>query len=254
MSYQRSFVSRVRNLTARSARGAFSLVLPKSKALSLEFWAGQVAGTMEPELLHLRGFCRCSRGQAAVDIGANKGFYTYALSKIYRHVYAFEPNDGVSWRIGAYNKGKVTLTQCALSSEGGEATLYIPYIGKRENSGWASLGVEHAQSANSGQMRSVCVPLRALDSFALEDISFIKIDVEGWELSVLEGAVSTIRKWRPTILIEVRSQNRAATDQYFAVLDYEGFQLHDIVKVKGSDDNVIYIPKEKVPAFAEGRS
>ncbi len=46
------------------------------------------------------------------------------------------------------------------------------------------------------------IQVRTIDSFALADASFIKIDVEGYELPVLEGASETINRCRPLILLE----------------------------------------------------
>jgi hypothetical protein len=46
--------------------------------------------------------------------------------------------------------------------------------------------------------------LRSIDSFAFSNVSFIKIDVEGYEDEVLEGARLTIARHRPVIMIEIQ--------------------------------------------------
>jgi len=50
---------------------------------------------------------------------------------------------------------------------------------------------------------AVEVPLRTLDSFDFKDVSFVKIDVEGSELEVLEGGRRTISRDRPHLLVEL---------------------------------------------------
>jgi FkbM family methyltransferase len=47
------------------------------------------------------------------------------------------------------------------------------------------------------------VPLRTLDCYSLEDLSFVKIDVEGHEVEFLRGAAHLIRRERPHLLVEV---------------------------------------------------
>ena len=44
---------------------------------------------------------------------------------------------------------------------------------------------------------------KRLDEYDFHDISFIKIDVEGFELEVVEGARETLRRERPTLLVEI---------------------------------------------------
>lgn len=76
------------------------------------------------------------------------------------------------------------------------------------------------QNANAGMAALVPgddVPVVTLDSFNLQDVSFIKIDAEGWECDVLEGARDTITRCRPVMLIEVnesalRAQGRSPAE------------------------------------------
>ena len=53
--------------------------------------------------------------------------------------------------------------------------------------------------------------LRALDGFGFERVSLLKIDVEGYENEVLEGAVDTIRRNRPVVVIEIAGGEDYAT-------------------------------------------
>jgi FkbM family methyltransferase len=72
--------------------------------------------------------------------------------------------------------------------------------------------------------RLVEVPLKMLDSvieeLGLERVDAIKIDVEGAEIQVLKGAVNTIRRFKPFIVIEVRNRNINGFEQTMESLRY----------------------------------
>jgi hypothetical protein len=55
------------------------------------------------------------------------------------------------------------------------------------------------------------VPVRTLDEFSIDPVGFIKIDVEGHELEVLAGGMTTIAANLPALLIEVEEQHRAGS-------------------------------------------
>ena len=53
--------------------------------------------------------------------------------------------------------------------------------------------------------------MRTLDSFAVESVDFIKIDCEGYEDRVIEGASDTIKRCRPTIIVEQKQHIMSQT-------------------------------------------
>ena len=61
---------------------------------------------------------------------------------------------------------------------------------------------------------------RTIDSFGFDNISAIKIDVEGHTAQVLMGAKKTIRKVHPVIFVEIREKNREAVVSIFDELGY----------------------------------
>jgi hypothetical protein len=61
---------------------------------------------------------------------------------------------------------------------------------------------------------------RTLDSFNLEKVDILKIDVEGFECDVVEGAFNTISKHKPKIIIETHgSKSRENAQNFLALLD-----------------------------------
>ena len=62
------------------------------------------------------------------------------------------------------------------------------------------------------------VPLKRLDEYALEQVDFVKVDVEGYERFVLEGARDTLLRCRPLVLIEQKPfSERYGVAQYDAL-------------------------------------
>jgi FkbM family methyltransferase len=120
--------------------------------------------------------------RTAVDIGCRVGEYSRYLQHHFARTYAFDPN---LWKGFASNVdlSKVTHFNCALGDEPGTIEMH----------GGTHRLVE-------GKMKTV--PVHLLDEFELEDVDYMKIDVEGFERKVLMGGVKTIEKYRPLIVIE----------------------------------------------------
>jgi len=154
----------------------------------------------------------------AVDAGANKGVYTYWLERLAHHVHAYEPNPKMFTILKRGVGAKATVHRAALSDQAGDFALRIPKTsqGRYSNQG-ASLN-HHKVGENYGE---VMVETRCLDAESLGPIGFIKIDVEGHEMAVLDGARATLQRDRPTLLIEMEQQHtgRAIEDDIKRVTD-----------------------------------
>jgi hypothetical protein len=95
--------------------------------------------------------------------------------------------------------------------------------------------------------REIKVEVATLDSFDLTDVAFLKIDVEGHELSVLKGSVETIARSHPNLLVEVEESRvpgcfQAVVD-FFASIHYDGFwfdgqQMNSIKNFRPEDQQV----------------
>ena len=163
----------------------------------------------------------------AIDIGGNRGVYAYQLWRLGASVEVFEPNPICfsvleSWAVG---KPGVHLHSVALSSRAGSANLHIPIDGA---------GVEHDASASIeqtgfAQTRDQLVSLQTLDSYRFENVALIKIDVEGHEYAVLDGASATLTSSRPALLVEIeqRHSGRPISEVFDKVQSYgyQGFFL-----------------------------
>jgi len=151
----------------------------------------------EPELgilAHLVG-----RGGTAIDAGAHRGLYSYQFSRLCDQVLAFEPNPDFAFFARRALPRNVIVHQLALGSETGSGTLRVLISnGVAHHSGGSLIGpIEQGTTANYP------VEIRTVDSFLVRDLKIIKIDVEGMELAVLEGARTTIARERPILIVEL---------------------------------------------------
>ena len=151
-------------------------------------------------------------GDFVFDLGANFGLFTRFLSEsvgAQGRVFSFEPT-GDMFGVLSNNCSRLGLSnthlfRTALSDHSGVSEMRIPV---REdgtlNHYEASLAAVGGSSASS---KTVSVETRTFDDFCtdhlIDRVDFIKCDVEGHELEVLEGARRTLLHHRPTLLIEV---------------------------------------------------
>lgn len=134
----------------------------------------------------------CNSFVNAIDVGAHVGTWAVDLQKTFHHVYAFEPVEEHRLCLEKnVDLSKVTIYPYALGDKEGEVTLSQAEEG---NSGTVSI-------TEGGKYSS---KVMTLDSFGLEDIDYIKVDVEGYELQFLKGAVETIKANKPIINIEIK--------------------------------------------------
>ncbi len=143
-------------------------------------------------------------GTEILDIGANIGYNTMMFSD-YGPVVSFEPAFHkiveLNVKSNALRYG-VQVIPCALSDEKTVSTIHIPSRGCESNTlvnyGGASFNL--GDDMRGEGINAYC---ERLDDIYTGTPSFIKIDVEGHELKVLKGAEQTLRKHKPTVLIEI---------------------------------------------------
>ena len=161
----------------------------------------------EPELRELPRLV--APGSLAIDVGAHFGMYAHALARLVGKsgkVIAVEPvaEDAAFLREAVRQlRLPVTVCECALSAKNGEAELHVPVLHGKEKTALASLEVHDA----GGETRTVVT--KTLDDLLEGEtlpVSFVKIDVEGHESAVLEGARETIANHKPNLLIEIEGR------------------------------------------------
>jgi len=148
-------------------------------------------------------------GMTALDIGAHHGLYTLLTSKLVGpkgRVYAFEPSPrerkALRWNVGLNRCKNVVVEGLALGNEEGEGSLYVV---DGHETGCNSLKPPALPGATSPVAVRVSSLDQWLETHKVKTVDFIKLDVEGGELSVLQGAQKLLeRRPRPVILAEVQ--------------------------------------------------
>ncbi len=162
-------------------------------------------------------------GAVCVDIGAAGGIYTLALSRLAGPtgmVHSVEPLSFANRHVARLLKvGRATNVRqhpVALGAESGAEIMSVPvgrfgmvtgrsFLDRR--TGGPDPNVEFAKKL------SVQVTVETLDRLCeqegIDRLDFVKIDVEGAELQVLEGGRDVIEKFRPAILVEIEARHAA---------------------------------------------
>lgn len=136
----------------------------------------------------------CREFRSALDVGCHVGLWSLHLASRFEHVDAFEPmpahRECFVENVKAFN---VTLHPVALGDKESDVRM-TTYAG---NSG-------HSHVADVGD---IVAQMRTLDSYKFTDVDFLKIDTEGFELQVLRGAVDTLVRCKPVIIVEQKANN-----------------------------------------------
>lgn len=164
--------------------------------------------------------------ETVVDVGACWGSYTYWFSKVARHVLTLEPNPDLAAYLARVAPANVEVRNVAASDTAGRATLRVPREG-RDPFALASLEADNESAGPSPEAyRMVEVETVRLDDLDLDGVGLVKIDVEGHEEAVLDGAGALLADQHPDLLIELEERHRpgvvARVGQRLADLGYEG--------------------------------
>jgi FkbM family methyltransferase len=127
---------------------------------------------------------------AFLDVGAHIGYYAVMAASFVPEVYAFEPDPRTIPLLRAATRDRASVVEAA--------------VGRMSGTRWFQLNAEPAISHFSDS--GIEVPVVTIDEFVLSRVanrvSGIKIDVEGWDFEVLEGAQRVIRRDQPLVLTE----------------------------------------------------
>lgn len=215
---------RSRHMTSREALRSF---LPRS---ILNWRESRFHGRYgEVELRLLKFLCR--READAIDVGADEGTYVHHMRPYVRRVIAYEPLPRSAHVLRAKFGRDVSVEALALSDRKGTAELRVPVVDGMVVNGCATASLHAA--ATYPVCQSVDVPTNRLDDVYRGRVGIMKVSVEGHEQAVLEGAIETVRRDRPRLVVRIDerlspgSMGRASA--YFSMLGYTGHFVHNNV-------------------------
>ena len=169
-----------------------------------------------------------------VDIGANIGAHSVTISNLFNSVtvHAFEPvsiNSDILVKNVEINELNVVCHKYGLGDK--NDTMYEPNFEESQEANYGGHGLTWDKNGKS-------VVVRTLDSFEFDGVSFIKIDVEGFEINVLKGAMQTIQKSKPVMIIEIwdRMYEYSMSQDVFKELGEMGYEHKQISSICGISD------------------
>ncbi len=163
-----------------------------------------------------------------IDVGAHLGSYTINLAMHCKQVYAFEAQRMTYYQlcggIALNDLKNVIAYNYALGDTQAQMKLNII----SDDGGGSSL----MNPVKNNVIDTETVTMKCLDDFCIPDVQFIKIDVEGYELNVLKGAINTIKQWRPKIMFEAWAdswyqEHKDNLINFLKDLDYDVFPINN---------------------------
>lgn len=143
-----------------------------------------------------------------VDVGAHAGQFSKLFARMAPagHVYAFEPSayarSVMAPAIAFNGLRNITLIPRGLGEQAATLVLHTPL--KRSRS--LGFGVAHL-GEEAGPTVDQTIDVTTLDGFArdqaLTRLDFLKADIEGWELKALKGGEAALRRFLPTLYLEI---------------------------------------------------
>lgn len=197
---------------------------------SQPYWSGK--SPRDSELNIIKSYiAKTKRNKTFLDVGGHIGTMSIPLSLIYHNVHGFEPCETnykfFTENIKINEVDNVHAHNVAISNHASKVSVFKHPMprGHQHNSGCYAV-----KDDSEGLVDCV-----TLDSLDFADVDFIKIDVQGKESEVLEGAINTIRKYKPLLMIEVTDKEQTEESlKGFATLRKE------IVEFLSEEDYVIY--------------
>jgi FkbM family methyltransferase len=196
-------------------------IFPAKKQLRLRYLYQKIFNHLDEEMLYVSKLLQNKR--RFLDIGANLGIYSFHFNNIFKNTNAFEPLAEITYRLEALQSESLSIHNVALSNKKGKLEFYIPFLSGELMPSWASLEKRDA----------ICeeriVDVATVDNYGFDDVDLIKIDVEGHEQFVIMGAVETIKRTKPILIVEIEQRhiNKDINEVFETILNlnYNGFFL-----------------------------
>ena len=184
-----------------------------------------------------------------VECGCHIGTHSLLLASLCKTFYGFEPmpntydvlnkniklnniNNAIIYKKGVSNKEGITQFCWIIEGNPGGAGLNDNPMGIPT---WVTRANKH-----------IDVELTTIDLLQLDKLDFIKIDVEGYETLVIDGAINTIQRCRPVIVVEVWKNHNGIFDMNHTKTIFKNIlELgYDVSHIGGPD--FLFVPNENV--------
>jgi len=160
----------------------------------------------------------------AVDVGAHVGLWSWVMARDFQRLEAFEPvvAHRDCWELNLQGQANAQLRPFALGESDGNVRVRSRTPGSSGDTGVDPVAERSSLRASVDSAGEKAL-LRRLDYFQLEEVDFIKIDCEGYELFVLRGAIDTLRRNKPCLIVEQKPETGMEERYGVTALDCIGF-------------------------------
>jgi FkbM family methyltransferase len=185
-----------------------------------------------------------------VDGGCNAGFFTVPVAWLTQgrgiRIVSFEPQrqlfQAVSGSLALNGYQHVFLHNVGLGAEPGIAQLPAIDYSIAQDFGTVALSNDTTVDED-GWMTDLVVDITSIDAMTLPRLDFLKLDVEGYEVPALTGALATLKQHRPWIWVEYFITGTEPIKQALNSLDDYAFYIVDY-------QNMLCAPREKLAHIA----
>jgi FkbM family methyltransferase len=185
-------------------------------------WPDDVGDRHAHALMHVQslevGLRFCAQRRTAVQAGGNIGLWPKRLSEVFTRVFTFEPD--------------AESRACLLQNVAANVIVSPAALGRADG----ACGLKHKGLGSHRVIDGATIAVTTVDGLGLEDLDFLQLDVEGYEMAALEGALETIERCRPVIQLELRNftEKFGSSDAAVrALLSSRGY--HQVARAQGSD-------------------
>jgi len=178
-------------------------------------------------------FFQNKSARTAIDCGTCYGMIAIPLAKYFNIVHTFEPNErlwfAIEQNILTHKKENIILHKTGL----GSCEQYVNFSVSK------SSGSSFVERHNNPKNKNI--KITSIDDQNIIDVDLIKIDVEGYEFEVLQGAKNTLKTYKPLLIVEIHktSNNFTKTIKYLLEQDYVLTYIH-------RKDDYIFVHKDKL--------
>lgn len=167
----------------------------------------------------------CKRKGTVIQAGGNVGLWALRLAKSFKDVLTFEPD--------ALNHS------CLEKNINGALNIYPFHAALGDKKAFASLEKNPLNSGAHYIIDGKDFEVMTIDGLGLKECDLIQLDIEGYELKALKGALLTIRKFRPTIVIEDKGLGKRYDNDNAS----DWLKAHGYIQVAKVHNDSIFVPK-----------
>ena len=143
-----------------------------------------------------------------VDVGGHVGLWSRPMIQRAntKYIWAFEPNSSVR--------------ECYVMnmSRFDNYTIYPIALGDKNTKGYLNVEKDNSGNTNIDPIKSGDTEIKTLDSFNLKQIDYMKVDAEGYEYNIVQGAKETIEICKPFVHLEMKTKRMRHTNKDYTKL------------------------------------